>query len=270
MGPMSAMEHYREVLATGEPYACEFRTGAGPVSNWLRLQVVKLRNGIAITASDITLRKQYEERLTCLAERDALTGLLNRSVLKKRLEQAIAQSANDESPASILLLDLDHFKEINDSFGHVIGDSVLRSVAQRLQNCVRAEDHVIRIGGDEFVVLMPGMRGLGSARALAERVLASVGSPIAVAGQQLQVSCSMGCAVLCNPQETVNQILARADTAMYAAKALGKNRLAWDGAGWPVPLDRDGAPGAPVDREEDGRASAMGEQLEGRRRSDGL
>lgn len=230
-GSAERMEQYRRVVQTGEPFACEFpsRLGTNP-KQWLRLQVVKLRDGLAITASDITLRKEFEERMKRMLEVDPLTGVLSRGVLQSRLQTALEGAREAGSWVGVLVLDLDAFKKINDTLGHAAGDQVLQTIALRLKGCVRAADQVIRMGGDEFVIILPDLLEVSEVKSLAERILASFEAPVAISGKEIQTSCSLGVAVAFGNGETaeaLEQILSKADAAMYLAKSQGRNCIAW-------------------------------------------
>jgi diguanylate cyclase (GGDEF)-like protein len=128
------------------------------------------------------------------------------------------------------VLDLDAFKKINDTLGHAVGDQVLQTIALRLKGCVRAADQVIRMGGDEFVIILPDLLEVSEVKSLAERILASFEAPVAISGKEIQTSCSLGVAVAFGNGETaeaLEQILSKADAAMYLAKSQGRNCIAW-------------------------------------------
>jgi diguanylate cyclase (GGDEF)-like protein/PAS domain S-box-containing protein len=225
---------FRQVVELGEPFVGEIPThrldgkSAEASGKWLRIQVVRLRDGVAVTAADITLRKQYEERLQQLAEKDALTGLLNRSVLQGRLDAALDRAHQDQHYVGIFLLDLDCFKAVNDTWGHAAGDEVLQAVALRLKASLRREDMVIRIGGDEFVVILPGMQQLPLLLTLARRILDGFARPVQCTHGEIAISCSLGMTVSQGGADQAGKALRRADMAMYAAKARGKNSLEMD------------------------------------------
>jgi diguanylate cyclase (GGDEF)-like protein/PAS domain S-box-containing protein len=171
-------------------------------------------------------RRETAERIRFMAHHDALTGLPNRLMLDTYLETAMADARQSGQWLALAFLDLDNFKLVNDSLGHKAGDELLRTVAQRMSLCVRKADMIIRVGGDEFIILLTGLQ---ADRALVlsrfEGIRAAVARPMTLAGQTLQVSCSMG--VVCYPEqgETAGELLANADAAMYRAKAFGRNNL---------------------------------------------
>ena len=139
-----------------------------------------------------------------MAQHDALTGLPNRALFSDRLSRELARAQRHDGRFAMAFLDLDNFKPINDNFGHAIGDQVLQQVAMRLQSCIRAEDTVGRIGGDEFVMLLSGLGTSDAILNLAETVRASVRMPIRLEGRELTVSCSMGVAIY--PQDGTDTI----------------------------------------------------------------
>jgi diguanylate cyclase (GGDEF)-like protein/PAS domain S-box-containing protein len=167
-----------------------------------------------VTGQDVSDLDAARRRLEHLATHDALTGLCNRSLLSERLGQLIEASR----PLALLYVDLDHFKPVNDTHGHDVGDEVLCSVAQRLIDGVAESDLVARVGGDEFVVLATGIADRLTATELAERLQTSVSGPYRVSTGTVQIGASVG-AVVSSTESTAAGLLAQADLAMYAAKA---------------------------------------------------
>jgi len=179
---------------------------------------------------DLTQRRLDEERIRHLAFYDALTNLPNRRLLMDRLDQALTASSRNCTVGALLFIDLDHFKSLNDTRGHDVGDLLLKSIAERIQRCVRANDTVARIGGDEFVVLMEGLSGSASdigthARRVAEKVLTALSQPYPLPDVLYEGSASVGIALFTGQSDTVEDLLKRADLAMYQAKADGRNKL---------------------------------------------
>jgi diguanylate cyclase (GGDEF)-like protein/PAS domain S-box-containing protein len=170
---------------------------------------------------DITEFKETESRLTDRAYHDALTGLPNRYLLADRMTQALAQASRDKKKLALLFVDLDHFKKINDRLGHFAADRMLKETAARIVKCVREVDTVARIGGDEFVVLLPVVSQARDAGEVAGKILATLQMPF---DDEARVSASIGISVLENGDETAELLLQRADFAMYYAKQCGRNR----------------------------------------------
>lgn len=171
---------------------------------------------------DVTLEASASEALQRLADIDALTGLQNRRVGLEALEREIARTERSSGPLCLALIDLDHFKHINDALGHEAGDEVLRQVGERLQQCSRKVDLVVRWGGEELLVLLPDCP-LQGGRALAERLRLAVEN-LPSPGAGLRVTASVGIAAH-RPSETAAQLLRRVDELLYRAKAAGRNRV---------------------------------------------
>jgi diguanylate cyclase (GGDEF)-like protein/PAS domain S-box-containing protein len=167
---------------------------------------------------DITARKQAEARIRHMALHDALTGLPNRILLMDRLSHAIISACRNRERLAVLMLDLDNFKNINDSLGHHIGDGLLEAIATRLKSCLRESDVVARLGGDEFIILLPGISDKQGLEELVRKLLASLLQPFQMDGHGLQVSGSIGIALYPGDGENPGTLLRAADTAMYAAK----------------------------------------------------
>lgn len=173
--------------------------------------------GVAV---DVTKEQQAQRRLVQLAHFDSVTGLANRVTLRERLGKIAAA----RTPAVLLSIDLDHFKGINDSFGHSIGDAVLKTVGQRLRSQVRGGDVVARMGGDEFAVLVEQALSREGAEALSHRILAAFEAPCQIEGRQLHVGLSIGAVLLPEHGENVEELMQRVDLALYEAKSTGRGR----------------------------------------------
>jgi diguanylate cyclase (GGDEF)-like protein/PAS domain S-box-containing protein len=180
---------------------------------------------------DVSDRKMAEEQVRQLAFYDALTGLPNRALFINRLDQSLAQAERDGRSLALMYLDLDHFKEINDTFGHAAGDMVLQASAQRLNSCVRRNDTVARLGGDELVILLAGIEGHGQALTVAQKILKVMSVPFQVTSRQLMVTPSIGIVLFPEHGREPGELLKRADIAMYAAKEKGRNGYAMFSAG---------------------------------------
>jgi len=174
------------------------------------------------TGADITARKQAEERIQVLATRDALTGLPNRALLADRAGQAILAAARSRGQLAVLLFDLDRFKLVNDSLGHQAGDALLRAVAERLQNTLRREDTLARLGGDEYVLLWNALKSSQEAALVAQRIQGVLQRPFTIEGRALNVTASIGIAIYPHDGRDFSGLLKSADTAMYHAKDTGR------------------------------------------------
>jgi diguanylate cyclase (GGDEF)-like protein/PAS domain S-box-containing protein len=175
------------------------------------------------TVEDISERKQYEQQIEYQATHDSLTGLPNRVMLADRLDQYMKFADWHHHTVAIAFLDLDHFKLINDSMGHHIGDGLLKIMAQRLNLCVRDSDTVVRLGGDEFVLLLSSMRKTEDASHSMKRILQAIAEPCVVEGYEFVMSCSIGISVYPGDGHDANTLLKHADSAMYKAKQSGRN-----------------------------------------------
>ncbi len=177
------------------------------------------------TCANITKRKLAEERAEYLATRDPLTGLPNRMLVNDRLEQGIAKAARKNGHLAFMFIDLDRFKTINDSLGHDVGDELLKRVATRLSACVRVSDTVARLGGDEFAVILENLQSNDQegAQNVAEKMIASLASPIMINNQHLSTSCSIGIGLYPHDGKDPQTLMKHADVAMYDAKAKGRN-----------------------------------------------
>jgi diguanylate cyclase (GGDEF)-like protein len=221
------LEKYKHVASTGEPLVMEVQFDDETIdANWVRLQVVKVRDSIAIGVSDITERKLNELQALHLAHHDPLTGLPNRILLHDRIGQAIERARRFGGKVAVFMVDLDSFKHINDTFGHATGDGVLVTVGVRLKAAVRATDSVIRIGGDEFVVVMSDISEPPHILTCAEKILDALQNTMDVDSHTVRTTCSVGFAVYPGSAQTSDELLALADAAMYTAKRRGKNQYA--------------------------------------------
>ena len=212
----TAMLEYRVVHVDGSTRYVE-----SIVSDLLADPTVR---GLVLNTRDVSDRKTLEEELARQAFHDSLTGLSNRAVFRDRVEHGLARAARFGDALTVLLLDLDGFKTINDSLGHDAGDELLVAVASRLVVCSRSADTVARLGGDEFAILLEDEQDEGRAALVAERLLRELSAPFEVRGRQVFVRASVGIAVS-DPLDVTDTLIRNADTAMYAAKAAGKGRF---------------------------------------------
>ncbi len=193
----------------------------------LTINAVKNNGGettryVAIFA-DITEHKQAEEHVRHLAHYDALTDLPNRTLFNDRLGQALINAHRNRCKAAVMFLDLDRFKQINDTLGHSVGDLLLQEAALRLKNCMREGDTVSRLGGDEFVVLLPEIAGEEDAYVVAQKLLNTVAQPFTLDGHELHISTSIGVSFYPDDGADTETLMKNADIAMYRAKEMGRN-----------------------------------------------
>lgn len=177
------------------------------------------------TVQDITERRRYQEQLERQANYDLLTGLPNRNLLRDRIEQAIVRAERLGYFLVLVFIDLDNFKFVNDTLGHVAGDELLVEVAQRLRACLRGSDTVARQGGDEFVLVLNDHYRVNSIISLLERLLIEVGRSISLSGREFQIGASLGVSVYPQDGDNAETLLKHADVAMYAAKSRGRNNF---------------------------------------------
>lgn len=215
---------YREVVRTGIPHTCEVFINDDMIKDtWLNVQVVRLGNGIAITSRDVTEHRRRSDHVHYLAHHDHLTGLANRTLLYERLRQAILRAESDKQKAAVFLIDIDYFKQINDTLGHADGDVLLATVGQRLLSCVCESETVARMGGDEFVIVMPEFRSIHDVERCIEQILRSTSQPIEISGRKINLTLSVGVSVFPEDGRTAEDLLRNADAAMYTVKDTGRN-----------------------------------------------
>ncbi len=170
-------------------------------------------------------RKQAERALLQRALHDELTGLPRRTLLMDRLQEAVKRARRGHSEGALLFIDLDNFKQTNDTFGHAAGDAVLCAVAMRLRETLRGADTAARVGGDEFVVLLPNVQASGDGLTVSGKIMAALTQPLQFGQQQLTISASIGVAGFNDSDSTAEELMSRADAAMYAAKESGRGRV---------------------------------------------
>ena len=195
---------------------------AGQYDNDVKRKDKKFLGTVGIIR-DVTERKRAEERLSYLATHDALTNLPNRTLFIDRLEQAVSRAPWRKRLVAVLFLDLDHFKRINDTLGHNLGDLFLKAVAERLKGCVREGDTVARMGGDEFTVVLADIAETRDVPKIAQKVLDAFSKPFRVDGHELFTTTSVGISLYPNDGDNAEVLLKNADAAMYRAKEEGRN-----------------------------------------------
>jgi diguanylate cyclase (GGDEF)-like protein/PAS domain S-box-containing protein len=182
--------------------------------------------GMSGTLTDITLRRELEERLLRQAFHDDLTGLPNRALFRDRVEQALTRGSREPRLAALMFLDLDRFKTVNDGFGHHVGDGLLVSIASRLRDALRPEDTIARLGGDEFAIIVEDVATPKKAIVLAERIAAVFNAPFRFEDHEITIRSSIGLVLARGVNRTADELLRDADVAMYRAKVNGRGSYA--------------------------------------------
>jgi two-component system, cell cycle response regulator len=220
------------VVATGsvgtEELAAILDAGANDyLAKPFSLKLLQIRLAIAERlVAELRRRKELEERLRQMALHDVLTGLPNRTLFFDRLKDALARSTRTGRHVAVLYLDLDHFKAVNDGYGHDVGDLLLIETGRRLAGRLRDQDTVARFGGDEFVALLGDLEAPEIAAAVAQRLFDAVEPPFELGGQTVRITISLGVAVASSAQADPTELVARADAALYRAKQAGRARIA--------------------------------------------
>lgn len=176
---------------------------------------------------DVSERKAAEERIHHLAFHDALTGLPNRTLLMDRIEQSIREARRRDNLVGILFLDLDNFKNVNDTLGHDCGDELLQNVAMRMRNTLRSEDTLARLGGDEFIVLITDPNSPADMEVVAQKIIQAMSVPFVIAGHTFHITCSIGMSIFPRDGQDSGVLLRTADEALYGVKKEGRNRAAF-------------------------------------------
>ncbi len=202
-------------------------------SFWNNLFLSPVPNDIGVIThfigiqTDITEQKKHEHELAFNASHDLLTGLPNRSLLQNRLTQSMKMRARNKSEIAILFIDLDGFKSINDGLGHSFGDEVLRQVSARINSQIRPGDTLARMGGDEFILLIPDFTEVNQLNAMVERLLTNISTPLEISGREVQITASIGISISSADINEPMELVKQADLAMYQAKKLGRNNAQW-------------------------------------------
>lgn len=216
-------------------------------AKWLNISVIRHPDGSVFRHvaqfSDITEKKRQDEKIWAQANFDALTGLPNRSLLADRVHQAMSSGARSSMYGALLSLDLDHFKQLNDTFGHSMGDQLLTEVARRLSSCVREEDTVARMGGDEFIVVLNELsrdqnEAAVQAEIVGEKIRGELSRPYQLDKTEYHSSSSVGIALFRGHSDSYEALLAHVDVAMYQAKAKGRNAICFFDASMQVAIEQ--------------------------------
>lgn len=230
-----SVEFYKEMndelKSTGkwQGEICNRRKNGEVYYEWLSITVLKNQSGelesYVSLFSDITKRKKAEDKIYHQANYDSLTGLPNRNLFLDRFKQSITVAKRENKTVALLFIDLDGFKNVNDTFGHSKGDLLLKFAAERIENAVRESDSVARLSGDEFAIMLCGDNDVYSDEKVATKVLTELATPFQLAGNEAHVSASIGIAIFPDDGCLSEELLANADTAMYKAKNKGKNNI---------------------------------------------
>lgn len=228
--PSHRTQQMRRALDSGGHWRGEVHTRRSEGSAiWLYLTLSPMRDKEdrveqhLVMLEDITVRKEYEQKLMRQASYDELTKLPNRLLAFDRISLALADSRRNHTRAALFFIDLDNFKNVNDTLGHFAGDALLVEAASRLQSCLRETTTLARFGGDEFLIVMPEMESPQSAHVVAQRVLKSLQAPFHIQGRELFVTASIGITMYPDDGENTQVLLQNADAAMYRSKDIGRN-----------------------------------------------
>jgi diguanylate cyclase (GGDEF)-like protein/PAS domain S-box-containing protein len=213
---------YGELVVSGQ--AITFEDYARQVDRWYRVTAYRPEHGkFAVIIENITELKKARDELQHLAFHDVLTGLPNRSLFSDRMGQALAHAKRSGTMLAVIYLDLDRFKLVNDSYGHAIGDRLLMEVAARFKDDLRSEDSISRFGGDEFALLLTGLKSESELHELLNRLLQHIAVPYSLMGQTIKISMSMGVTVYPQDNSDPDIMMRHADEALYEAKGAGRN-----------------------------------------------
>lgn len=227
---VASLDTDRQAWREGRSVAYESTVVAGDgltkVFDMLKIPLFNVdgsRKGLVMVGRDITDRKQAAARIQHLAHHDSLTDLPNRVLFQERLRQALAQAKRANHILGLMFLDLDRFKEVNDTLGHHVGDLLLKAVAKRLLRCVRETDTVARLGGDEFAILLTNLGSVDGASTVAESIIRAIADPFGLDGNEIVTSTSVGITIFPNDAQDAEPLLKYADLALYRSKAEGRN-----------------------------------------------
>ena len=236
-GPQTSREEVERIgaaLRQCQPVRAELiEHGRGGETFWLELDITPILDAAGQCSHfvwverDITSRKQAEALIWQQANFDSLTGLPNRQMLRDRLAQDIRKSHRDGLPVALMFIDLDHFKEVNDTLGHGHGDQLLVEAAHRIRLCLRASDTVARLGGDEFTVVLPGLTSTDHVGQIAQDIITALAAAFQLGTERAYVSASIGITLYPDDGREIDELMRHADQALYAAKDAGRNRFSY-------------------------------------------
>lgn len=226
----SVVERYKTMITNRERaprvFSIKFMTRNGD-TRWLHVNAASIewenKPAVLLITTDITEHREREARLSFMATHDPLTRLANRALLNDHLSLAVASAQRTKKGFPLMFLDLDNFKKVNDTLGHTMGDELLTNIAQRLQAILRGTDTLSRVGGDEFLLLLPDVSTKQGAAKAAERVLSIFQRPFSLHGQSIHITTSIGISMYPEDGENADALIRNADDAMYKAKNRGKN-----------------------------------------------
>ncbi|MDF2572459.1 MAG: diguanylate cyclase domain protein [Sporomusa sp.] len=215
---------FNETVKSGKPLT--FEHDFKQLNRWLLISAYSPLPGyFAMVFSDITQHKKNEEKNQHYAYHDPLTGLPNRRLLEDRLSMAIIQAKRNQEQVAVVFFDLDNFKPVNDTYGHDVGDELLQEIASRTEACVRQGDTVARIGGDEFVIVLPAIKSKDDVITIANRVLQECRRPVTLRGSTVSVSASIGISFFPQDGTDITELTRKADVAMYMSKQRGRDQI---------------------------------------------
>ncbi|PPC95260.1 MAG: hypothetical protein CTY33_00455 [Methylotenera sp.] len=224
-GPMY-FDRFKQVIDTGISINDELKLDKASIAaSWIARQIVKLGDGVAVTLRDISEQKKNESHMHHVAMHDVLTNLPNRALFDDRINTAMKQAKRDNTQMAIALIDIDYFKKVNDTFGHHVGDALLKEFAARISVNIRPSDTLARLGGDEFALILPNTDHPKESSIVLMKLFKVLQSPIQATGYKLQVGISVGIAAYPKDGTDLNVLIRHADEAMYNAKAAGRNNF---------------------------------------------
>lgn len=212
-------QHIRDAVTRQE--AVQFEEFEPPLGIWLEVHAFPSAEGLSIFFRDVSRRREALDQLLYISLHDSLTGLSNRTMLQEQLEAALDKT-DPETKTALLILDLDEFKQVNDSWGHPVGDRLLAEAADRLRACVRNTDQIARLGGDEFAVIQTGLKHAEDIIGLANRIIATLSAPFYLDNRAVTIGVSIGIALASDPNTKAQHIMKDADAALYKAKEEGR------------------------------------------------